>query len=351
MNKRIIIRLVLIMVGAIAILGTLMAITTMPNENNNGFVRKWGMTDALIPIDKILLEEDLSGLIGISDNSIFIVGKRPTGILIINRLTHKKDTLNIDLNFSSDKLVPFYSKVDSPKLYLHLNNAGILIDGKFPNSQLRINKLNIGVFLRSVQLDDSIVVIKTVDTSFQYQMIGKFNLNSKKFEKFVQLKDELKMPLEVQYDGMLFYDDRNKKILNVEYFRNKIICLDSNLNISYESKTIDTVSSLQLNLNRQKASDTTDKLTSSEARVAINSKGAIYQGKLFLISNLRSDNQDIIQFNTHTSIDIYDIEGGAYLQSVMIENLDNKSANSIYLKNNELYALFDKTLLIYKIDF
>ncbi|WP_298708444.1 hypothetical protein, partial [uncultured Chitinophaga sp.] len=134
MNKRIIIRLVLIMVGAIAILGTLMAITTMPNENNNGFVRKWASEEALEPINKIHLEEDLSGIVGNSDHSIFLVGKSPTGLLIVNKETKYKDSLHINISLPPDKLVPFYLKIDSPKLYLHLNNAQLLVDGKFPKS-------------------------------------------------------------------------------------------------------------------------------------------------------------------------------------------------------------------------
>lgn len=349
MNKRIIIRLALIMVGAIALLGTLMAITTMPNEKNNGFVRSWVSEDALEPIDTINLTEDLSGIAGISEHSIFLAGSSPTGILIVNKKTHKKDTLQISLELPPNKLVPFYLKIDTPNLFLHLNNMYVVIDGKFPNAPFRTTEITTGVFLSSIQLNDSIALIKTPDPTLQYQYLNMFNLKSKKITKTAILKDKNGFSLGLSNDGMLLFDQINQLIVYIEYYRNKIYSIDTNLNLKFESSTIDTVASLKLDLASQKNNDSTNKLTQSEARIIVNNSSSIYNGMLYVISELRADNQDIRQFNTHLNFDVYNLSRGEYSHSFQIEKQHEKKASSFTILNDSLYVMFNKEIRIFNL--
>lgn len=337
------------MVGAVAILGTLMAITTMPNENNNGFVRKWASEETIKPIKSIHLQEDLSIIAGVSDNSIFIAGKSPTGILILNKVTNKKDTLAINLKYPQDKIVPFYIKIDTPKLFLHLNNLETIIDGNFPNSKFRATQSNSGVFMKSVQISDTLALIKTPDTTFKFQDLKIVNLNTGQTIRSTILRNIKGLNLGIANDGMILYDSQFHSIIYVEYFRNRIICLDTNLLIKYESQTIDTISSTSLNLAKEVKDDSTNKYVPSAARKLVNDASIIEQGKLFIISALRADNQDIINFNSNLNIDVYNTNNGEYIHSFQISKHKGKSVNSFIVKADTLYALFEKEINIYSL--
>lgn len=337
------------MVGAIAILGTLMAITTMPNEKDNGFVRKW-MTEVLLtPLAVVRLDEDLSGIVGVSEHSIFLAGNSPTGLLIVNKFSYDKDTLGINLDYPPDKIVPFYMKIDTPKLYLHLNNPHVIISGEFPSAPLTTTEIRTGIFLKSLQINDSIIIIKSPDSTFRYQYLSKFNSTTGKFLKTTLLKDINGTPLPLSHEGILLFDSFSQTIIYLEYYRNKFICMDTSLSVKYDGHTIDTTNSITLQLATEIQNDSINKLIPSEARINVNDAGFVDKGNLLVVSGLRADNQSIKDFNSRQNIDLYRIKDGIYTHSFQIEKKEGKLAKSLFVREDTLYALFPKELRTYKL--
>lgn len=349
MKRKIIIRLSAIVLAIGLVLGILMATTIMPNQLNNGFDRVWSSNNEAKLIMEMRLDDKMAKIVGVSSNTIYLVGDNPRAVLMLNKDLVNKDTLFINYEVPINKLIPYTMAIDSPMIYLHINNMSSVISGRFPKENLTVSNLQVGLFTRSLQLTSNSVLIRSFGEDLTKQVFKKVDVLNKRTvveNDFINDRDNSGG---MTSDGMLIRNTDSTRFWYVEYFRNKVYCIDSNLQVVYNSNTIDTFSTISINLKEQKVSDTSQKLVPSIARKTVNKDCFIDSKKLYILSALRGDNQEIRDFNRFSNIDTYDLTDGKYLGSFRISKLKNKDFKSAYVYNDTLIGLYDKQLVVYKL--
>ncbi len=350
MKKAVWIKVVSIVVFVGSVLGILMGVTKMPNEENNGFERKLISNEPIVPSRDWHYTEDLAKIIGYSNSSIYIGGEMPTSFLILQRDFSGKDTLMINYDIPPKKMVPFQSFVDSPFLYIHVNNMRTILYGKFPNENLSISELKGLSFTKSIQISNNSIIVRSFTDDMLNQVFKKIDLQNGKILIDTNIAELSDNSAGMMTDGMLLYAKPVNKLLYVEFFRNKFYCLDTNLNLLYKASTIDTSSVNNIGLGHENESDSVKKLVPNTSRVKVNYAVFYDSNFLYIVSGKRGDNQSVASYNSNVNIDKYDIITGKYTNSFLIKKANNKSFKSAMIVEDSLYALFDNQLRVYPLD-
>ena len=321
-----------------------MASTNMPNEHKNGFSRRY-FTTALSTLQSESLDVPFENICGISNNTIFLVGGNPFSILLLDKKLIPQDTLRMQFDIPMDKIVPFNVVVDTPWLYIHFNNVKSVLHGMFPGQKLTMTELKSGIFTKAIQISPGSCVINTINPRTRKQMLQKINIETGviiKETEFITDADGLDW---VSSDGSLEYQPSMGKIVYVEFLRNRFYCLDSNLNLNYYGRTIDTVSMSSATLSIEAKNDEETKMVPSEARIVVNKKCFTDERYIYIVSGLRADNESLKVFNQHATFDRYDILTGKYAGSFHISTEHIGKLKSAFAKNDTLTALFEKRII------
>lgn len=345
MKRVVLYRIGAIVVIVIAILGTLMATTKMPNQEKNGF-RRILLSEELPVVHRIQLEEKISAIVGASEHSLFLAGENPLSLLILNKDFKGKDTLFINANIPDKKLVPFRVLVDSPMLYIHFNNMKSVIYGEFPNKEMRQTEIKSMIFTKSLQIDSSYCIIRTFDSTLSKQVFQKISIASGTKVKEATIVNEQDSSAGMSTDGMLTMDKASGRIFYIEYLRNRFYCMDSGLNLLYKGNTIDTTSVNDLGLGMETKDDKTNKLVPSKARVKVNNVCFADKDHLYVVSALKADNEELRTFNTHISIDAYSSASGQYTGTYRLSKPEKAVIKSFIFEDGICTALFDNNEII-----
>lgn len=147
-------------------------------------------------------------------------------------------------------------------------------------------------------------------------------------------------------DGKLLYDKAKAQIVYIHYYRNEFLVADTSLNLILRSHTIDTFSRAAIKLSK--------KLSGGESMLAappvkINTNGAVYNSKLFVVSSLLSRTEDMHDFLTNTVIDIYDTSENRYVKSIYIPDKGSDKVSSLAVYKDKLIAITGNYINIYDI--
>ncbi|MET7000174.1 hypothetical protein [Chitinophaga defluvii] len=336
MKKSILLTILLSLCGVIAVLSFLLFSTEMPNQKNNGFTRKW-LSNAIVPLHSAATTALISKINGSTNTHIFFSSTDPRWILMTDKSLNIKDTLTFGIN-PTQELLSNTITVDSPNVYIYANNISYLISGRIGTSYLDTTKLSTPLFTRSARVSPELLVIRGLDSAQTHLVFKQINCITGKVGKQAMILED-KQDGGFSTDGYLQYDSLNKALLYLEMYQNRFFCLDTNLNIIYIGKTIDTCATNLISIKPVHSGDET-KLMPSTPRQEINKGSFTHNGYLFVMSNLRADNESLIDFNQNTSIDVYEIKSGTYLGSFHIPKNKGKNAIAVQANDNSLIVLY-----------
>ena len=349
MKKTVILKIGSIVVIVAVTLAILLATTKMPNEAKNGFTRTYLNSDLPIFLNAPL-KEVLTNISGTTASSIFLASQRPQALLILNKNLKHRDTLLLNAPIPDEKMTPFAFFIDSPMVYLHINNMKSVIYGRFPKQDLHKTEIKSQIFTKSVQVSPSSFIIRGFHSSIQKQVFQKIDLQNGRILIEKDIVDSLDAIGGMASDGMLSYEKETASVIYVEYFRNKFYRLDTNLNLIYKKNTIDTISSNQVQVKDIQQPDGTIKKVPSIARIQVNDQCFTDKSYIYIISALRADNENLKEFNQHTVIDVYYLTDGSYRGSIKMRKR-GKAFKSAVMQNDTLIALYDKEIAYYKLTF
>lgn len=329
------------------LLATLFFTTDLPNDSKNGFVRNW-MSKEISSFKERKIDAPLTKIIGATSTSIFASFSDPRAVLILDKELRTKDTLGINFGVPQKKLIPNTIVLDSPMLYLHLNNLSTVIFGDFSTRKLKATQIKPGIFTKSLQISDSSMVVRSVALSLDKQVFQKVNCNSGEVMKELDLFKN-QTDAGISTDGTLLYDKNSHQLFYIQFLTNNFYCLDTNLNLIYQSKTIDTTNFSTVKIGFEQSGSEQGKLVSSEARVVVNISAFIAKGRLFVISGLKADNESLSEFQRNSVVDVYNTSTGAYRGSFYIRKVDRHALKSAMIIDDCIVALYDKQMVMYKL--
>ena len=211
----------------------------------------------------------------------------------------------------------------------NFRNPGIRFDQSFmiSNQTLAVRQ----TILKGTQLRRNLTVYNYLNNT-----IGKSHLLEKQIDGYFCT------------DGLLYFDSVNSLIFYIFFYRGQYLCLDTNLNLLYSNKTIDTISTAKMEVveSRKRGIVVTQK---TPPRL-INRNLTTYKERLFILSALKSDNESRSDFRNNQIVDVYDIKNGKYLYSSYIPKYKGKKIREIRIANGSLLVIYDEFLIKYKLE-
>jgi hypothetical protein len=262
----------------------------------------------------------------------------------INTLDTQHVTLKIENLEKINEIKRFRIKVDSPYFYASHGVAPVILRGR------------IGEWSASPLFKDSIFFDQATPMEKDAVILRSYNTDSKTNELAKQSKtapiflfhDSL---LQKQIDGILCVDGQTqynkelKKIIYTYYYRNQYIVCDTNLNLLNRGNTLDTFKTANIKVSTIESKNAK---TISAPPQQINVQSCTYDSLLFIRSNIMSKNENQINFESRSTIDVYNFMKSKYLYSFYIDYYKNPLSD-FKVSRDKIISIFGSTLKIYRV--
>ncbi|MFB2118724.1 hypothetical protein [Parapedobacter sp. 2B3] len=318
-----------------------------PNTTKNGFSRKFSVT--ITPLRVATMDIKNPRIAGISADDCFLYTIDQPDISVFDKRLEKSSFLRVPLTKSTLKLRVF---VDFPKIYISNSKSSdfyiydynteekISYSLKYRTGEYSVlpNKTIVGVYLNASEMGT-------------YREIGIFDLKTDSF--YMNKKGGLSKVYDGGFyqDGMLHYDVFNDLIVYIFRFRNKVLAFDSALNISFSFSTIDTFSTTQLKIlkERNKSDNKLWNYTLAKPPRSVNNKSCVADGYAFVCSYVKADNENLSAFDKNSVVDVYRIIDGEYAGSFYIPHHEGKPLSDFIVTDNKLLVVYDNNLSLFQV--
>ncbi|MNL02491.1 hypothetical protein D3C87_1230000 [compost metagenome] len=150
-------------------------------------------------------------------------------------------------------------------------------------------------------------------------------------------------------DGLLRYDASQFKLIYMYVYRGEFLCLDTNLNLLYKSKTVDTIKTADVTVKKIVKNGKLVSVTQSKPPKPVNRNFVLYKNLLFMFSTIKADNERDADFEKNQIIDVYTIDKGKYQYSFYIPKYMGIILRDFRVKDDFMFAIFGSHLLKFKI--
>ncbi|ASZ14474.1 hypothetical protein KTO58_01435 [Chitinophaga pendula] len=330
------------MLLAIGCLLLLVLLSGISGDKRNGFSRQW----LTITIRKqssqqwTLLPERLFG----DNKALYMSESTHQRIYRLDDWLHITDTIYLSVDKQLKPPVGFYA--DTSIIYIHEYNSGRLFFKALHATTFDSLQVSTGPFVKSLQLSDSVVVIRSFDAGSFHPIFMRINTRSGEKRKSELLSE--KGDAGFSSDGILCADAGKELLFYIPYFENGIYCMDSDMQLRYKRPTIDTVfnSSIQVTSN---GVGERQKLYASAPRIKVNKRAFANDRLLFIESDLLADNEEKDTFRQHPVLDTYHLENGKYAGSFYLP-VDKRQVLSYHIKGQQIYVLLKEQLISYTME-
>lgn len=305
----------------------------LANNKSNGFKRTF--------LEVATIKHNASSpllataIIGSTMHSVFFRTKTPTTIL--------ESDLNLSkfryLMFSVDSDIKNNAKiiVDSPSIKVFAGNSHTIFTTAMARTDSVITTLvNTPPFADGIEFSKNRFIVRAFSLNEKDYLLNKID-ESGNVIKTEQNLSILKHELGLSTQSNFLYNPSTGKIFIVYRLFNSIICLDTNLNLVYRNKTVDTISTTTFST--QKASQGRHKTaTYSSAPKFTNYRACLDKKNLYVYSRIKADNQGI----EDAVIDVYSQSNGKYKYSFMLPGSAGLQLLDFTIKGNSLLAIYSK---------
>lgn len=275
-------------------------------------------------------------IIGNSTNNIYISNyHHPFELFIANMNLH--DTCSIRF------ALPDYQNYDPSQIQVSVDSPNVFIIDKLRSTifRLEIDHPNLIKALDTLKFSSSAasivssksIILRTYQENIQSNILTKVTFN---FRRLLNSANVLQKQVDGFFctDGSMQIDHQSNRLVYMYFYRNQFICLDTNLQVIYRSKTLDTNSQSKIEVRTVHEQNIL-----ASPPVFVN-KFICLSGKTILIcSALRADNEDQEAFKNNSVIDVFDSKDGRYRFSFYLPKIHNNKISSFILRESN-FLLF-----------
>lgn len=347
MNKKPLLQLLICIILCVGLVLGLYLSSIKPNDNN-GFIRKFNL-NSITHLKQIDIKYNSYYIAGLEDNEIYLGNSTaPTHLLKVDY--NLVDTQAISIN------VPEKSNIKWQSINTNINNDTIyMIEGIKPTYLIgSLRRRNVHrQQLEKIRFDKQIAIsaksiaFRTADDKLHQNILSKATITPT--SKLIRKNFVLEKQIDGFFctDGNLIYDKKSEKFIYYYYYRNQFVCLDTNFNLVYKGRTIDTVSRANIKIAKMKSENRT---TFAAPPTVINSQGCIAENIFYLISKLKADNEEKESFTKNIAVDMYSMNNGSYVSSFYLPLIEGHPISSFQIKGNTLFAIYDKYLVKFRMN-
>jgi len=268
----------------------------------------------------------------------------PRKVLLVDTNFTHTNTINLT-GFEGTEIYKGSSLiVDSGSIYLMDGLKPTIFKGLLSNMHLN-QQIQTPYFTSSVPTNDGLFVLRYINSRQE-------NVLAKTKDRLGRLQPTNLLEKQVDgvfcTDGVMIKVPGSQKMIYVYYYRNQFLCTDSNLNLLYKGKTIDTVSQAQIKVEKITS---TGETTMSAPPFYVNKLASANSRHLFVQSALRANNETGYMTKDVSMIDVYAIADGKYQFSFYLPDFRGFKVRDFKVYGQSLYALYDHYLYKYQLNF
>jgi hypothetical protein len=323
-----------IMAVAIALVSMLAWVALSPIHQKNGFNRKF-ITTELTMLDVAKKDETVTSMVGETPHHIYFRTHDPAKLWVTDiHLQGGKyiSLMNVPNNMRVASL--FFTVVDSPAVQIMAGNGPAIITTELNGGSPVISKFPTAVFTRAVTIGPNSYIFRGFDTANK-KTIQVFMKGDPKTGELQKQRTLLNEEGGIGSDGYLNYDKKTSLVTYVSFYSNKFYCLDTNLNLVYSGRTIDTMNTVKI-----ETGEVNNIITNVSPARKVNGRSRVANGRLYTLSKLQADNEKGNEFDRNNPVDIYDIKNGEYQGSFYIPGYKREKLIDFKVMDNIVVAVY-----------
>lgn len=334
-----------LLLGCIMIIAILWWVMDAPNRKENGFTRRFITMD--LPLVQLARTDgSLRLLSGLSEHAIYYstfkkgeIARSDYHLTKIDKEEILADTLLLAKLKNSNDVI-----VDSPNIYLMQGSSKLIVRTDFLRSAPSIYIFP-DVFTRAVPISDNSLIVRKFKQGITDQFLYKFSLRSNTFSN-EQAATAPSADGGLVTGGMISYDPKTTHSVYVHYYCNKLVLLDSSLNIVKTGTTIDTFANYTIRSNKYR-NNGIDIINNAGPTRFVNRASCVSDGTLYVYSEVRANNEAIEDFFGNKRIDLYDMSDLRYKGSYRLKGIEEDKIRNILAMRDRLVLLFADRVLVY----
>lgn len=315
-------------------------------KKENNFTRRF-LNHPIIQENVLDLGVDSYYFAGINGDSIYLGNTTsPFQILKLDQsLTATKQIMIIPEGHLRFKSLTY--QIFGKKLYGFDGSIPIIYKGSIADSAIRLKTISFedAFFSQLLVVDSLHFAIRTKEGQNTNNVLGLLTLSggSKvKLNKNILLSETQN---NFDTDGKILFDPHINELYYIYFYRNQIMKINHNLDLTGTMKTIDTTSVSKVETVKLK--DGTIKI--SKPTHVINQSTTLYKGLIFNRSGLKGKYERNESWKSSSIIDVYKINHSQYWGSFYVQHRGGKSLSHMLVTDQYLFALVGNDLIRYKL--
>ncbi|ACU59760.1 hypothetical protein [Chitinophaga pinensis] len=280
---------------------------------------------------------------GNSDSVIYFHSDSPSFITYADTGLHQLQTIPLPLDSVKAGMANGFSiYVHYPDAFVYAYNMARIFRYNIPAKRLTQTHTP-GSYTGAVQISDSSFMLRYFTGNDTDQGFCLLNLYTATYHT-----NSLLTETDLSSSGNLLYDIHNAQCVYVRQFSNNILLFDTSLQQLTPAHTIDTFTQSRgeyISHNKTGSKDTLYKPKGD--RMLINYLSQVYDGKLYVNSLLKADNETMATDQRETTIDVYEARSGQYLESFYVPLGNMKRLNSFRVMGKRLVVTYNDRISLY----
>jgi hypothetical protein len=342
---------ILAVLTAIAII-ILLSMGTWANKfgnKKNGFSRRWN-NEKLSLLKKVNNTFNAYQISGASSTRIYFHGQDVTKLFSETFTLDSVELNSINLKVSHSRPEAFEIQFLDSNIFLFDRNRSVVQKVKLGETVNITTKYQLPIFTRVMLLDPNYAIVRGFDSTRHKQYLFKVSNTTGAILKTLDIFPD-NNDGGLASEGNLLLDKSLNKAVYFHYFKNSFFCIDTSLNLITTTALIDTSTSSMIPKTGMIQKGNTQIITSNTPETVVTLSGFCYEGNLFLLSNLKADNENVDSFRNYSCLDKYSVSTGKYLGSAYLPFELNKSEIlDMQVYNSRIYVLTQKNIYGLEVD-
>lgn len=340
MTRRYFYLLAAITVAVVFLMAFLHFTADNPQYRKKGFTRT-AINTSLVRLHSV--NQKVADVAGIYSGSLYLVTNNPTELLVADTGFQQIQPLRLNIEINNKWHSNFTTTLLDGSIYIAGHNVPAIARYDLLTQQTTIHNTD-RAFSRIAILNDHSAMLRGFNASFDDELIRKMDMPAGVYQDEKDITDKTEGGGFVT-DGMLNYDHTTGRVVYNFFYSNRLLFLDTNLNLLQTAHTIDTFKTYTASAKAVQTSRGVS-FTFSKPPTLLNLHSCVSNGKLFMYSRLQADNEDVEVFKNNMVIDVYDVTTGGYNGSLYVPG---KKMQTFRVFENLLVGIYTDSLVTYQI--
>lgn len=332
-----------ITIAALCLMCTVVSTSRQRYAVKHGFNRKF-RPDVQLQLVKSIAVESTLYIAGLSNGNIYFHTSDPYKIVYTDTALNPVKTLllAIDSTISPYLTNGFSTSVRYPDVFVFAYNIASILTYNLQTGKQAVIHTSAN-YNNAVQISDSAFLLKYFTGDSTDQSFCKLNIFTGQVTKNKPFIEDLSS------GGILLYNEQNASCYYVHNYNNRITIFDTAFNVARIAHTIDTFTQSQIRFLSRKKTGSNDMLYKPKGgRMLINYLSQLCEGRLYVNSVIKADNETLLTNKQETTIDIYSANMDKYLESFYLPVPHKQHLKSFCIFNRKILATYTNHIALYE---